>query len=85
MKYIIGASIGGLFGLSVPIVMETQQIDEIPRQEVPQLVEDPTLPPIDNVFTLPDNFCGHLDYESTEPKEQAKECLKRSILAVPAI
>ena len=87
MKYIVGASIGGLFGLSVPFVFNAQEIEDSndSRQEDSQPVEDKPPTPIDNALTLPDDYCGYIDYESTEPKEQAKECLKRSIIAVPAI
>ena len=28
---------------------------------------------------------GELHYESADPREQAKECLRRSIIAIPAI
>ena len=87
MKYVVGASIGGLFGLSVPFMLNAQEVnnDEYLRQEESQHVE--TLPPspIDQALTLPDTYCGYIEYESTDPKEQAKECLKRSHLAVPAI
>lgn len=88
MKYIVGASIGGLFGLSMPFMMEVQEIDSVDsRQEESQHVEDMLHTPIDNAITLPlpDNYCGYIDYESDNPKEQAKECLKRSVVAVPAI
>ena len=87
MKYIVGASIGGLFGLSMPFVLDAQQIEDeiISTQEESQPVEDMSPIPIESSITLPDNFCGYIEYESTDVKEQAKECLRRSILAVPAI
>ena len=87
MKYIVGASIGGLFGLSVPFVFNAQEIKDSndSRLEDSQLVEDESPTPIENALTLPDDYCGYIDYESISPKEQAKECLKRSIIAVPAI
>jgi hypothetical protein len=87
MKYVIGASIGGLFGLSAPLMMETRDINNSndSRQEESQPVEEVSPTPINNALTLPDDYCGYIDYESTDPKEQAKECLERSIVAVPAI
>ena len=87
MKYIVGAGIGGLFGLSVPFVFNVQEIedDNISRQEEFQPVEEESPIPIENKLILPDEFCGHIKYESTNPKEQAKECINRSIVAVPAI
>ena len=86
MKYIVGAGIGGLFGLSVPFMMEVQEIDSNDsRQEESQGVDDMPPTPIDEALILPDNYCGYIDYEATDPKEQAKECLRRSIIAVPAI
>jgi len=88
MKYIVGAGIGGLFGISVPFMMEVQEIrnDEVPRQDESQLVED-MLPisPSNGFQHLPDNICGYIDYESDDVKEQAKECLKVEIPAIPAI
>ena len=86
MKYIVGAGIGGLFGLSVPFMMEVQEIDSTDsRQEEVQPVEEDPPTPIGSALILPDDYCGYIDYESVNPKEQAKECLKRSILAIPAI
>ena len=86
MKYIVGAGIGGLFGLSVPFMMEVQETDiNDSRQEELQPVEEDPPTPIDRSLILPDDFCGYIDYESANPKEQAKECLKRSIIAIPAI
>ena len=86
MKYIVGASIGGLFGLSVPMMMDTQQADEsYPRQEESQPVDDLSPAPIEGSLILPDNMCGYITYKSNEPKEQAKECLDVNIPAVPAI
>jgi len=86
MKYIVGASIGGLFGLSVPIMMDAQEINsEVPRQEESQPVEDRPPAPIEGALILPDNSCGYIKYESEDPKEQAKECLDMEIFAVPAI
>ena len=87
MKYIVGAGIGGLFGLSVPMMINTQQIEnkELPRQEVPGSVEEDISVPIEGALILPDNLCGYIDYESDDIKEQAKECLKQSLPAIPAI
>ena len=87
MKYIIGASIGGLFGLSVPIMLEHPIDDtgEYSRVEDPSPPEEDISAPINGALLLPDNFCGYIEYESTDAKEQAKECLRRSVIAVPAI
>jgi hypothetical protein len=86
MKYIVGAGIGGLFGLSVPFMMDVKDIDnEVPRLEESQPVEDNLPTPIDNAMQLPDNYCGYINYKSDDPKEQAKECLSRAIIAIPAI
>ena len=86
MKYIVGASIGGLFGISVPMMMDVDKVDnKVPRLEDSQPVEDITPVPINGALILPDNICGYIDYESEDPKEQAKECLDVDILAVPAI
>jgi hypothetical protein len=87
MKYIVGAGIGGLFGLSVPLMIETQQIEnkEDPRQEVPQQVEEEPPVLIEGSLILPDNVCGYINYESADIKEQAKECLDVDIPAMPAI
>ena len=87
MKYIVGASIGGLFGFSVPLVMDIQQIDndKSPRVEESQPAEVDTPVIIDNALVLPDNICGYINYESEEIKEQAKECLRQSLPAIPAI
>ncbi len=90
MKYIIGASIGGLFGLGVPLAMSVKDTlmiehDESPRVEVPQHVEDISPVPIDNALILPDDMCGYINYRSEDVKEQAKECLSYSIPAIPAI
>jgi hypothetical protein len=89
MKYIVGASIGGLFGLGAPLMMNTDKFEfednNDSRQEDSQLVEDELPTPINNALTLPDNYCGYIEYKSISPKEQAKECLERSIIAVPAI
>ena len=87
MKYIVGAGIGGLFGLSVPFVFNAQEIkdDNYSRQEELQPVEEDPPIPIEGTLILPDDFCEYIDYESSDIKEQAKECLKRSVLAVPAI
>tara|TARA_R110002110_G_scaffold396169_1_gene610978 strand:+ start:762 stop:1025 length:264 start_codon:yes stop_codon:yes gene_type:complete len=87
MKYIVGAGIGGLFGLSAPFMMDVQEIEysNNPRQDVPQLAEDTLPTPIDRSLILPDDYCGYINYESDNPKEQAKECLRRSNMAVPAI
>ena len=90
MKYIIGASIGGLFGLGIPLAMDVKDTlmienGESPRKEGPQLVEEDLPVPIQESLTLPDNMCGYIDYDATDPKEQAKECLEVDIPAIPAI
>ena len=87
MKYIVGAGIGGLFGLSAPFMMETHNIinDNDSRQEESQLPDEDESAPIDHALILPDDFCGYIEYESTDPKEQAKECLKRSHIAIPSL
>tara|TARA_A100000164_G_scaffold319577_1_gene301267 strand:+ start:314 stop:586 length:273 start_codon:yes stop_codon:yes gene_type:complete len=90
MKYIIGASIGGLFGLGIPLAIDVKDTlmiehDESPRIEVPQHAEEELPIPIENSMTLPDTICGYISYESEDIKEQAKECLKQSLPALPAI
>jgi hypothetical protein len=87
MKYIVGAGIGGLFGIGAPMMLDADKIEDnnYSRQEESQPVEEVPPTPIDNALTLPDDYCGYIDYESEDLKEQAKECLRRSILAVPAI
>ena len=88
MKYIVGASIGGLFGIGMPLMMEAKKVnsdDERSRIEEFQPVEVDVHIPIDNLLLLPDNYCGLLDYESTAPIEQAKECLDVEFPAIPAI
>ena len=88
MKYIIGASVGGLFGIGMPMMMEMQEInndEEVPRQEEFQPVERDIHTPINNMLLLPDNYCGLLDYEATEPIEQARECLEYSMADISAI
>ena len=67
MKYIIGASIGGLFGLSAPLMMETHDvINDVnpinPRQEESQLPDEGSSAPIDHALILPDDFCGYIEY-----------------------
>ena len=90
MKYIVGAGLGGLFGFSVPFMMDVKETlmienDESPRVEESQpIIENPPHP-IDMSLTLPDNVCGYIEYESNDIKEQAKECLQHSLPAVPAI
>ena len=90
MKYLIGAGIGGLFGLSVPFALSVKETllvehEESPREEVPQHVEEGLPSPIEGALILPDNACGYIAYDSKDPKEQAKECLSIEILAIPAI
>jgi hypothetical protein len=88
MKYIVGASVGGLFGLGVPFMIdvnETYMNDDIARQEEFQPAEDEPQTPIDMSLTLSDTVCEYVSYKSEEPIEQAKECLKFSIPAIPAI
>jgi len=86
MKYIVGAGIGGLFGLGVPLMMEVEDINnDSVRQEEFQPVEDQSPMIIDNAMHLPDEYCGYINYKSDNVKEQAKECLNRSVVAVPAI
>jgi hypothetical protein len=86
MKYIVGCSIGGLFGIGMPFMMEVEDINnEASRQEEFQPAESESPVPIDNAMHLPDDYCGYIDYESEDVKEQAKECLERSAIAIPAI
>ena len=86
MKYIVGASIGGLFGIGAPFMMDTKDVDnEIPRVEEFQPVEGYISAPIEGALILPDNMCGYIDYDSDDIKEQAKECLSYSMPAIPAI
>ncbi len=87
MKYVVGAGIGGLFGLSVPFMLNAQEVNNgnDSRQEEFQPVEKVSPTPIDEALTLPDTYCGYIQYESTDPKEQAKECLNRPHVAIPAI
>ena len=87
MKYIVGAGIGGLFGLSVPMMIETQTVENniIPRIEDSQPVEEDIPVPIEGALILPDNVCGYINYKSDSIKEQAKECLNVDIVAIPAI
>ncbi len=90
MKYIIGASIGGLFGLGIPLAIEVKNTllvenDTSPRIEAPQQVEELPHTPIDDMLILPDNSCSYVSYDSKIAKEQAKECLDINIPAIPAI
>jgi hypothetical protein len=87
MKYIVGAGIGGLFGIGVPLMINVQEVDndKVPRIEVPQPAEEKLPAPIQGALILPDNVCGYIDYDTEDVKEQAKECLNVEILAVPAI
>ena len=86
MKYIVGASIGGLFGFSLPMVVNIQNVNnESPRIEDFQHVEEMLPVPIDNAYTLPDDSCRYMNYNSEDIKEQAIECLEVEIPAIPAI
>jgi hypothetical protein len=88
MKYIVGASLGGLFGFSVPLMMDAEQIETNKdlRVEAPQRAEgDSPTAPSETLQHLPDDICRYITYETTDPKEQAKECLKVDIPAIPAI
>ena len=90
MKYIIGASVGGLFGLGIPLAIDVKntllvEYDVSPRIEAPQQVEELPHTPIDDMLILPDNSCSYVDYDSITLKEQAKECLDTDIPAIPAI
>jgi hypothetical protein len=88
MKYIVGAGIGGLFGLSVPFMMAVRDIpanDIDSRLEDFQPVEDNPPVPIDNALILPDNTCEFISYDSEDIKERAKECLRVELPAIPAI
>ena len=87
MKYIVGASIGGLFGFGMPLFMDVNKAkdNESPRLEVPQQMEDEPPISIENKLTLPDTICGYINYKSDDVKEQAKECLEHSFPAIPAI
>jgi|2_EtaG_2_1085320.scaffolds.fasta_scaffold23997_1 hypothetical protein len=96
MKYIIGASIGGLFGLSMPLLMAVNgssvvvdsnddgnnPTDKALRQEESQPADPFRTIPIENKLILPDNICGDIVYESDNPKEQAKECLSVSMPSI---
>jgi hypothetical protein len=91
MKYIVGASIGGLFGIGAPLMFDASMTDSnindtiVPRLEEFQHV-NPMLPvPIDEKLILPDNICGYIDYDSIDTKEQVKECMQVSMPTVPAI
>jgi hypothetical protein len=88
MKYIVGASIGGLFGIGAPMMLDVNKIDNNDndsRIEESQPTEEDTPVPIDSTLILPDNVCGYIKYKSDEIKEQAKECLEYSLPAIPAI
>ena len=87
MKYIVGASIGGLFGFGMPLFVDVNKVkdNESPRIEVPQPAEEELPTPIENSLTLPDITCGYINYESKDLKEQAKECLSYDLPAIPAI
>jgi hypothetical protein len=90
MKYIIGASVGGLFGLGIPLAIDAKnplliENDESPRIEAPQHVDESLHTPIENMLILPDNSCSYVSYDAKTAKEQAKECLEIDIPAIPAI
>ncbi len=88
MKDIVGAGIGGLFGLSVPLMMEVQQIEDNKNSRIEDSQQMEELLPIDpsiGMQYLPDNVCRYLQLEADDPKEQVKECLSVEIFAVPAI
>jgi|TARA_R110000824_G_scaffold200411_1_gene384395 hypothetical protein len=87
MKYVVGASIGGLFGFSMPFIMDVNNIEDVNDSRIEEFQPVEETPPeiIDPLLILPDNFCGYINYEATTPKEQAEECLRRSIIAVPSI
>jgi hypothetical protein len=89
MKYIVGASIGGLFGFGVPMMvdLDIQNINsESPRIEDSQPVEDfQPINPSEGFQHLPDDLCRYIKFKSDDLKEQAKECLSVDIPAVPAI
>jgi hypothetical protein len=87
MKYIIGASIGGLFGFSMPFIMDVNNVEAVKdsRLEESQSAEETPPETIQPSLILPDNFCEYIKYQSTDPKERAKECLERSIIAIPSI
>ena len=86
MKYIVGASIGGLFGFSLPMVVDIQNVNnEVPRIEDFQPVQEDLPVPIENAYTLPDDSCRYMNYSSEDIKEQAKESLEVEFPAIPAI
>jgi hypothetical protein len=88
MKYLIGAGIGGVFGFSLPMYINAQELNDYKidlRQEDSQPVEVEAAPPIDMSLTLPDNMCNYLKFKSEDAKEQAKECLNETFPAIPAI
>mgnify|MGYP003113890161 CR=1 FL=1 len=87
MKYIVGASIGGLFGLGMPMIINVQDAsEEVLRIENSQPVQEvQPIFPSQGFHHLPDNVCRYIPLESDDPKEQAKECLDVDIFAMPAI
>ena len=94
MKYIIGASIGGLFGLSVPMFMNAHDAGTTtelisPRLEDSQQSERDDVEPgvaDDEVYLLPSPTCPGIKLDPNSPKEQAKECLRQNtIKIIPAI
>ena len=87
MKYIVGASLGGLFGLGAPIMMDVEltyeegaRIEDSQRPDI-----TPTIPPSQSMQHLPDDICRYIKLEEESIKEQAKECLNHAMPAVPAI
>ena len=59
-------------------VKDSRLEDSQPVEETPPEIIDPSL-------ILPDNFCEYINYDSAVPKDQAEECLRRSIIAMPSI
>jgi hypothetical protein len=87
MKYIVGASIGGLFGFSMPFIMDVNNIEDVKDSRIEESQHAESLPPdlIEPSLMLLDTFCEYIQYESILPKDRAKECLQRSIVAIPSI
>ena len=84
MKYIVGASIGGLFGFGAPFMVEINQAIDAPTIMVDSRLEDSQQPeempprPIDDALILPDISCGYYISEAATVEERLEECIKLS-------
>jgi len=84
MKYIVGASIGGLFGLGAPFMVEINQASDAPIINIDSRLEDSQQPeevspkPIDGALILPDISCGYYISEAATVEERLEECIKLS-------